>query len=275
MRFNVQPYNRTAPSEDIAVSHRLSEVLAGWAAPPVSFRFLRLSFNHQPYNRPLQAEENIAFRANMREQLTGWARIGADYAVRHRLNENLSGNMRLAAGIRIAVGVKETLSGHADLLIGHKISVALGEVLIGAFHMGADITVLPTSLTESLRGLFHLSANIYPAISVTEQLTGIVHMGANIYPCPALYEVLNGYANIRNIAEYVTIITDPIPAGGVLVIDAANYTVTLRTGLNTKDVIYWHKGDWLNVGRGTIRFTLSSIGSNAYNWEVFYHALYL
>lgn len=194
----------------------------GWAVKPLAFRFPRLAYNRQPYNRPVQTEENMTVSAAMTERLTGWLRIGADYTVSHRLTEQLSGSMLLAAGRGITAALLEQLNGTAQALTGQEISGALTESLSGALHVGADITLQPAAMGESLGGSFHMGANIFLAWPAEEQLTGLLHMGADVYITPALYEVLNGYANVHNIAEYITSITDPIPAGAVLVIDAAN-----------------------------------------------------
>lgn len=274
--YNIQPYNQRKREERIPIRHHMEERLMGWAIPPIALRFPRLAYNRQPYNHPARTEENIIVRAAMTERLTGWLKIGADYTVSNRMTEQLAGRLRLAAGQKIVEDLEETLSGSAYGVTGYQIKDAFVESLEGALHLGADITMQPAHLKERLEGALHLGANIYTGFAAREELSGLVHMGADIYCAPAFYEVLNGYANVRNIAESITIITDPIPAGAVLVIDADRYTMTLQDKNGKRsDVIHWQQGDWLWVGRGTIALTLSGIGSNSYSWEVFYHALYL
>lgn len=274
MRYNTQAFNRLDPDLDFPCGHQFTESLMGWAVDPLAFRFPRLAYNRQPFNRPLQTEENIMIGANLQERLIGWLKIGADYNISHRVSEQMFGDMRIAAGSRIQAAIIESLTGTALGVTGQEISSVFAETLEGHLHVGADIQT-GSKILEHLIGTLHVGANIYLACNAVEDLAGILHMGADIFLSQSLYEILNGYADIRNIAESITIITNPIPPGAVLVIDSASYTMTLREGLITKDVIHWHRGDWIKVGRGTISLTLSGIGSNSYDWEVFYHALYL
>lgn len=274
MLYNRQPFNKPPPSEDLYISQKLSERLMGWAIPPSSYRFLRLSFNRQPFNRPIQTEDNVYISANLYENLSGWLNIGADYYIAQRLNENLRGKARLASGVKVQAALLEELAGNACAVVGIQVSQQLLEFLGGTGHMGADVFIARV-LQDHMGGAAHLGANLYTGAVLLEEASGTAHMGANIFAAHSLYEVLNGYANARDLREYITNITQAIPAGATLVIDAGNFNVTLQQGKNITDVIHWHEGDWLWISRDTISFTLAGIGSNSYQWEVFYHALYL
>lgn len=235
----------------------------------------RMMFNRQMFNRPFQMyDENILIKAEMSEFVTGWLQAAVNFSTSHKLFESLTGTIRAESGSRITSNLAESLQGTLYALAGQQIVEAFGESLSGSVNLGANIELTETNINESLDGKVHLGANIYLLFSPAEKLSGASHMGANIYVTPVLYEVLNGYASVVELAEYVTVINEPIPAGAVLVIDAANYTMSIREGEITRDVIHWHSGDWININRGTISLTLSGV-AKSYDWEVFYNALYL
>lgn len=274
MLYNRQPYNILPPSENIPIRQHLSERLMGWAVRPTAFRFLRLAYNRQPYNRLIQTEDKIYISANLQEKLSGWMNIGAKFYITQRLSESLRGNAKVASGVRLQAALAELLEGSASAVAGIQVSQQLKEALVGDAHLGARIYTVQ-NFRESVDGDAHLGANLYTEAALMESVSGSAHMGANLYVSQSLYEVLNGYAYAGSMQEYVTRILEAIPPGATLVIDADNYNVTLQQGTKITDVIHWHKGDWLWIDRSTISFTLSGIGSSKLQWEVFYHALYL
>ena len=233
---------------------------------------LYAAYNRSPYNRSLRRNGYVVGVVHILESLRGHAGSAADTYTEVRKHNQLNGNGKAAQGLSCPLILESRLESTVRAAIGVSAAARVREHLLSEGILGTEVYDVSTLRTR-LTGTAYLGVDVYLSGDMRSLLTARAAWGADIAATHRLYEVLLGYAGVKNIEDSMTVIEGTIPPGGVLIIDADNYNMTLQQSGEITDVIHWHQGDWIAVGRSTVDITLSGIGK--YDWEVFYHARYL
>jgi hypothetical protein len=232
--------------------------------------FNRGKFNRQPYNKKINIENDIYFKARISEFLYGIGGKGTDFYVKKRLTETLSAQNTPTMAHFISKIILEELSSSIEVSAGLYAVAQILEELTGSAAMAADYSP-PAKIGEDLNGGAKISAYYYPSLSALQELSASGRIASDNYSYGGMFEVLDGVVSAHDTETAELNISGSIPVGGVLVIDSEYYTVTL----NNQNAVDRHSGDWIFVDRDSESLEVSAAGISGINMEVAYIAKYL